>query len=66
MCDIAGSHVSSLTRRRAKTSRANYASGVRLSRMNDKGEREILDDNQRAAEMKVLDQVIARDCQSPQ
>ena len=51
---------------RAKTSRANYASGVRLSRMNDKGEREILDDNQRAAEMKVLDQVIARDCQSPQ
>ena len=51
---------------RAKTSRANYASGVRLSRMNDKGEREILDDSQRAAEMKVLDQVIARDCQSPQ
>jgi hypothetical protein len=51
---------------RAKTSRANYASGVRLSRMNDKGEREILDDNQRADEMKVLDQVIARDCQSPQ
>jgi hypothetical protein len=51
---------------RAKTSRANYASGVRLSRMNDKGEREILDDNQRASEMKVLDQVIARDCQSAQ
>ena len=51
---------------RAKSSKANYESGVRLSRMNDKGEREILDDNQRAAEMKVLDQVIARDCQSPQ
>jgi hypothetical protein len=51
---------------RAKTSRANYESGVRLSRMNEKGEREILDDSQRAAEMKVLDQVIARDCQSPQ
>lgn len=51
---------------RAKTSRANYASGVRLSRMNDKGEREILDDNQRAAEMKVLDDVIARDCKPAQ
>jgi hypothetical protein len=51
---------------RARTSRANYESGVRLSRMNEKGEREILDDNQRAAEMKVLDQVIARDCQSAQ
>jgi len=51
---------------RAKTSRANYASGVRLSRMNDKGEREILDDSQRAAEMKVLEQVIARDCKQVQ
>jgi hypothetical protein len=51
---------------RAKASRANYESGVRLSRMNEKGEREILDDSQRAAEMKVLDQVIARDCQPAQ
>lgn len=51
---------------RAKASRANYESGVRLSRMNEKGEREILDDNQRAAEMKVLDGVIARDCKPAQ
>ena len=51
---------------RAKSSKANYESGVRLSRMNDKGEREILDDSQRAAELRVLEQIIARDCRQVQ
>ena len=47
---------------RAKASKANFDSGVRLSRLNEKGEREILDDNQRAAEVKHLNDIIARDC----
>jgi len=47
---------------RAKTSKANFESGVRISRMNEKGEREILDDAQRAAEIKHLNDVIGRDC----
>jgi hypothetical protein len=46
---------------RAKASKATYESGVRLTRVN-KGEHEYLDDNQRAAEIKVLNDVIARDC----
>lgn len=37
-------------------------SGVRVVQTNDKGEREILDDKQRAAEAKRLDTVIAQDC----
>ena len=49
---------------RARSAKATYDSGVRISRVNDKGEREILDDNQRAAELKHLDGVIARDCKS--
>jgi hypothetical protein len=47
---------------RAKRSKATIDSGVRLSTVNDKGEREIMDDNARAAETKRLDAVIARDC----
>lgn len=46
---------------RAKASKATYESGVRLTRVN-KGEHEFLDDNQRNAEIKVLNDVIARDC----
>lgn len=46
----------------AKRSKATLDSGIRLSQTNDKGEREILDDKQRAAEAKRLDAVIARDC----
>lgn len=49
---------------RARSAKATYDTGVRISRVNDKGEREILDDKQRAAEMKHLDGVIARDCKS--
>jgi hypothetical protein len=47
---------------RAKASKANFDSGVRISRVNDKGEREIMDDAQRAVEVKMLSDVIARDC----
>ena len=47
---------------RAKTAKANYESGIRMARLNDKGEREVIDDNQRAVEVKKLNEVIARDC----
>ena len=47
---------------RAKTSKASFDAGYRIAQTNAKGEREILDDNQRAAEVKRLDAVIARDC----
>lgn len=47
---------------RARQGKAQYDSGQRIARVNDKGEREILDDNQRAAEVKRLQEVIARDC----
>jgi hypothetical protein len=47
---------------RAKSSKANYDTGLRVARVNDKGEREILDDAQRAVEVKHLNEVIARDC----
>lgn len=47
---------------RAKASKAGFDSGVRIARTNDKGEKEILDDAQRAAEVRRLDQMIARDC----
>ncbi len=49
---------------RARSAKATYDTGVRISRVNDKGEREILDDKQRAAELKHLEGVIARDCKS--
>jgi hypothetical protein len=49
---------------RAKRAKATIDSGVRLSTVNDKGEREIMDDNARAAEAKRVDNVIARDCKA--
>lgn len=48
--------------RRARSHMASLDSGIRLSRTNDKGEREILDDKQRADEMNRTRQVIASDC----
>ena len=51
--------------KRAKASKAMFDSGVRVARTNDKGEREIMDDNQRAVEMKRLDGLIAKDCKPP-
>ena len=47
---------------RAKTAKAGFDAGYRIAQTNAKGEREILDDNQRAAEVKRLEGVIARDC----
>lgn len=47
---------------RARRSKASFDSGARITRMNDKGEREVLDDAQRAAEVTRLESVIARDC----
>lgn len=48
--------------KRAKDAKATYDSGVRISRTNATGEREVLDDAARAAEVKRLMEVIASDC----
>jgi len=50
---------------RARQAKAQYDSGVRIARMNSKGEREFVDDAQRASETKRLEGVIARDCKQP-
>lgn len=47
---------------RAKSAKATYGTGVRLTRTDAKGETVFLDDNERAAEVKRMDEVIARDC----
>jgi hypothetical protein len=52
--------------RRAREGKNTLGSGIRMARVNDKGEREILDDNQRAAETARLQAVIDRDCAKPQ
>jgi hypothetical protein len=49
---------------RARSAKATYASGQRIAIANEKGEREIIDDTRRAAEIKRFDEVIARDCAS--
>lgn len=52
--------------RRAKAGKTDYTSGMRIARINAQGEREILDDKQRAAEVSRLDDIIARDCKAAQ
>lgn len=47
---------------RAKASKATFDSGIRIMHTNSKGEKEFMDDAQRATEMRRLDEVIARDC----
>ncbi|MEO7055276.1 MAG: DUF4124 domain-containing protein [Caldimonas sp.] len=47
---------------RAKGQMATLDSGIRIARSNEKGEREILDDRQRAAEVKRARDAIASDC----
>ncbi|HMM86143.1 DUF4124 domain-containing protein [Azohydromonas sp.] len=47
---------------RARDSLRQLDSGMRLARVNDKGERVILDDRQRAAEAQRAREVIASDC----
>jgi hypothetical protein len=49
---------------RAKRSKTTFDSGVRVARMNDKGEREYMDDAARAAETKRLEGIIASDCKA--
>ena len=48
--------------RAARSHMASLESGQRIARTNDKGEREILDDAGRAAEMRRARDVIASDC----
>jgi hypothetical protein len=47
---------------RSKRAKAGYDSGVRIARVNAKGEREYVDDATRAAETKRLEGIIATDC----
>jgi hypothetical protein len=47
---------------RVKKSKANFNSGVRIATVNAKGEREIMSDAERAAEMKRLDDLAATEC----
>jgi hypothetical protein len=49
---------------RAKKGLSSFQSGVRISTMNAKGERETMDDNARAAETKRLQTIIDSDCKS--
>lgn len=51
---------------RAQQNKATFSSGQRVSRINAKGEREILDDKQRAEELTRLQAVIAKDCKTVQ
>lgn len=48
---------------RARDAKASYASGMRLARVNKQGEREIVDDVARAAELQRVQTVIDADCQ---
>ena len=50
---------------RARQHLATLESGMRIARVNDKGEREILDDKARAEEMQRARQVMASECRSP-
>ena len=47
---------------RAKQAKANFDSGVRISRINEQGEREVLDDAARAAELKRILSIVDADC----
>ncbi len=47
---------------RAKQAKATYDSGARMAKANSAGEREILDDAARAAEIKRIQAVIDSDC----
>lgn len=47
---------------RAKAQMRTFDSGVRIARTNEKGEREILDDTERASEAKRVQATITSDC----
>ena len=46
----------------AKQSKANFDSGMRIARTNEKGEREVLDDAARAVEVKRVQEVMTSEC----
>ena len=48
--------------KRAREAKATLDSGIRISRVDSKGEREVLDDAQRATEAQRLQDIIGRDC----
>lgn len=48
--------------KRAMNAKATLDSGMRMARTNDKGEREVLDDAQRAEELKRVNAIITADC----
>jgi hypothetical protein len=47
---------------RAKRAKTNFESGTRVFRTNDQGEREVLDETARAAEIQRLQSIIDSDC----
>ena len=47
---------------RAKQAKATFDSGVRVSRTNEKGEREVMDDAARTTEMKRIQSIVDADC----
>lgn len=47
---------------RARQGKATLDSGIRVARLNDKGEREIIDDQARASEQQRMQSVIDSDC----
>lgn len=47
---------------RARQSKIQYDSGIRIARVNEKGEREIMDDAARNAESQRIQEVINADC----
>ena len=47
---------------RARSQQAALEGGQRIARLNDKGEREVLDDKGRAEELRQAREVIASDC----
>lgn len=48
---------------RARQSKATFDSGIRIARVNEKGEREVMDDAARNAESQRIQGVINSDCQ---
>jgi type IV secretory pathway VirB10-like protein len=48
--------------KRARQAKASFDSGVKIAAMNDKGERQVLDDKQRATEVARIEQVISSEC----
>ncbi|MGV3494320.1 MAG: DUF4124 domain-containing protein [Ramlibacter sp.] len=52
--------------KRARSGKNDLTSGMRIARANAKGEPVVMDDAAKKAEIKILDEVIARDCQPAQ